>query len=145
MFRVLAGYRTRIRRRNYSRSQITVRLREATVPKITVTLRKAYGGAHIVMSCKQLRGDINYAWPSAEIAVMGAEGAIEVLYSKEIAAEKDPEKEGSHYGREKERIQQVVPNPYNAARYGYIDDIIEPRNTRFASFVLYSNYKPKNW
>lgn len=65
---------------------------EATVPKVTVTLRKSYGGAHIVMSCKQLRGDINYAWPTAEIAVMGADGAVEVLYSKEIAAEKDPEK-----------------------------------------------------
>src|SRR5699024_2680746 len=62
---------------------------EATVPKVTITLRKSYGGAHIVMSCKQLRGDINYAWPTAEIAVMGADGAVEVLYSKEIAAEKD--------------------------------------------------------
>ncbi|MBZ4657403.1 MAG: Pccb, partial [Methermicoccus sp.] len=65
---------------------------EATVPKVTVTLRKSYGGAHIVMSCKQLRGDVNYAWPTAEIAVMGAEGAVEVLLSKEISEEKDPEK-----------------------------------------------------
>ncbi len=104
---------------------------EATVPKITVTLRKAYGGAHIVMSCKQLRGDINYAWPSAEIAVMGAEGAIEVLYSKEIAAEKDPEKRTAIMEEKKNEYNRLFANPYNAARYGYIDDIIEPRNTRF--------------
>jgi hypothetical protein len=104
---------------------------EATVPKITVTLRKAYGGAHIVMSCKQLRGDINYAWPSAEIAVMGAEGAIEVLYSKEIAAEKDPEKRAAIIEEKKNEYNRLFTNPYNAARYGYIDDIIEPRNTRF--------------
>ena len=63
---------------------------EATVPKVTVTLRKSYGGAHIVMSCKQLRGDINYAWPTAEIAVMGASGAVEVLYTKDIKAAEDP-------------------------------------------------------
>ncbi len=104
---------------------------EATVPKITVTLRKSYGGAHIVMSCKQLRGDINYAWPSAEIAVMGAEGAIEVLYSKEIAAEKDPEKQATIIEEKKNEYNKLFANPYNAARYGYIDDIIEPRNTRF--------------
>jgi acetyl-CoA carboxylase carboxyltransferase component len=104
---------------------------EATVPKITVTLRKAYGGAHIVMSCKQLRGDINYAWPSAEIAVMGAEGAIEVLYSKGIAAEKDPEKRAAIIEEKKNEYNRLFTNPYNAARYGYIDDIIEPRNTRF--------------
>jgi len=104
---------------------------EATVPKITVTLRKSYGGAHIVMSCKQLRGDINYAWPSAEIAVMGAEGAIEVLYSKEIAAEKDPEKQAAIIEEKKNEYNKLFANPYNAARYGYIDDIIEPRNTRF--------------
>ena len=64
---------------------------EATVPKVTVTLRKSYGGSHIVMSCKQLRGDINYAWPSAEIAVMGAEGAVAVLYAKEAKAAEDPQ------------------------------------------------------
>jgi acetyl-CoA carboxylase carboxyltransferase component len=87
---------------------------EATVPKVTVTLRKSYGGAHITMSCKQLRGDINYAWPSANIAVMGAEGAVEIL--KNIT---------------KEEYEELFCNPYNAASYGYIDDIIEPRNTRF--------------
>jgi acetyl-CoA carboxylase carboxyltransferase component len=104
---------------------------EATVPKVTVTLRKSYGGAHIVMSCKQLRGDINYAWPSAEIAVMGAEGAVEVLYSKEIAAEKDPEKLAVVLEEKKKEYNDLFTNPYEAARYGYIDDVIEPRNTRF--------------
>ena len=104
---------------------------EATVPKVTVTLRKSYGGAHIVMSCKQLRGDINYAWPRAEIAVMGAEGAVEVLYSKEIAAEKDPEKLTAIIEEKKKEYNDLFTNPYEAARYGYIDDVIEPRNTRF--------------
>ncbi len=102
---------------------------EATVPKVTVTLRKSYGGAHIVMSCKQLRGDINYAWPSAEIAVMGADGAVEVLYSKEI---KDAgEKAAEVMIEKKDEYNNLFANPYNAARYGYIDDVIEPRNTRF--------------
>jgi acetyl-CoA carboxylase carboxyltransferase component len=87
---------------------------EATVPKVTVTLRKSYGGAHIVMSCKQLRGDINYAWPSAEIAVMGAKGAVEVL--KDV---------------EEQEYNDLFCNPYQAAQKGYIEDIIEPRNTRF--------------
>jgi acetyl-CoA carboxylase carboxyltransferase component len=101
---------------------------EATVPKVTVTLRKSYGGAHIVMSCKQLRGDINYAWPTAEIAVMGASGAVEVLYAKEMAAAEDPAK----LSAEKEaEYSEAFQNPYKAASYGYIDDVIEPRNTRF--------------
>ena len=104
---------------------------EATVPKITVTLRKSYGGAHIVMSCKQLRGDINYAWPTAEIAVMGAEGAVEVLYSKEISSEKDPEKQAAIVEEKKKEYNDLFTNPYAAASYGYIDDVIEPRNTRF--------------
>ncbi len=104
---------------------------EATVPKITITLRKSYGGAHIVMSCKQLRGDINYAWPTAEIAVMGAEGAVEVLYSKEISAEKDPEKRAAVIEEKKKEYNDLFTNPYVAASLGYIDDVIEPRNTRF--------------
>jgi acetyl-CoA carboxylase carboxyltransferase component len=101
---------------------------EATVPKITVTLRKSYGGAHIVMSCKQLRGDINYAWPTAEIAVMGASGAVEVLYAKDVAAAEDPAKVTAE--KEAEYIK-AFQNPYMAAQFGYIDDVIEPRNTRF--------------
>ena len=104
---------------------------EATVPKVTVTLRKSYGGAHITMSCKQLRGDINYAWPSANIAVMGAEGAVEILYSKEIKAIEDPERKAKAAQDKKDEYNDLFCNPYNAASYGYIDDVIEPRNTRF--------------
>ena len=104
---------------------------EATVPKVTVTLRKSYGGAHITMSCKQLRGDINYAWPTANIAVMGAEGAVEILYSKEIKAIEDPQERAKAEDDKKKEYNDLFCNPYNAASYGYIDDIIEPRNTRF--------------
>ena len=105
---------------------------EATVPKITVTLRKAYGGAYIVMSSKHIRGDINYAWPTAEIAVMGASGAVEVLYGKELKelAEK-PEEKAAFIAEKEKEYNDKFSNPYNAARYGYIDDVIEPRNTRF--------------
>lgn len=104
---------------------------EATVPKVTVTLRKSYGGAHITMSCKQLRGDINYAWPSANIAVMGAEGAVQILYSKEINAIEDAQERAFLTEQKKKEYNELFCNPYNAASYGYIDDIIEPRNTRF--------------
>ncbi|MBO4340003.1 MAG: acyl-CoA carboxylase subunit beta [Bacteroidales bacterium] len=102
---------------------------EATVPKVTVTLRKGYGGAHIVMSCKQLRGDINYAWPSAQIAVMGADGAVNVLYAKEMKA--DPEHAAQVFEEKKKEYEDLFSNPYQAAQKGYIDDVIEPRNTRF--------------
>lgn len=102
---------------------------EATVPKVTVTLRKSYGGSHIVMSCKQLRGDLNYAWPTAEIAVMGADGAAEVLYAKDIKEAGDKAAEVA--ATKKDEYNTLFCNPYNAARYGYIDDVIEPRNTRF--------------
>ncbi|MBQ6952557.1 MAG: acyl-CoA carboxylase subunit beta [Bacteroidales bacterium] len=102
---------------------------EATVPKVTVTLRKGYGGAHIVMSCKQLRGDINYAWPSAQIAVMGADGAVNVLYAKEM--KEDPEKAQAIFDEKKKEYEDLFSNPYQAAQKGYIDDVIEPRNTRF--------------
>ena len=101
---------------------------EATVPKVTVTLRKSYGGSHIVMSCKQLRGDMNYAWPSAEIAVMGAEGAVGVLYAKEAKTQEDP---AAFKKAKEEEYSELFANPYQAAKYGYIDDVIEPRNTRF--------------
>ena len=107
---------------------------ECTVPKVTVTLRKSYGGSHIVMSCKQLRGDMNYAWPSAEIAVMGAAGAAAVLYAKEAKAikeEKGPEAAKEFIAEKEEEYTKLFANPYNAAKYGYIDDVIEPRNTRF--------------
>ncbi len=102
---------------------------EATVPKVTVTLRKGYGGAHIVMSCKQLRGDVNYAWPSAQIAVMGADGAVNVLYAKEIKA--DPANADAIFQEKKQEYEELFSNPYQAAQKGYVDDVIEPRNTRF--------------
>ena len=101
---------------------------EATVPKVTVTLRKSYGGAYIVMSCKQLRGDMNYAWPSAEIAVMGGAGAVEVLYAKEAKESENPSKV---LAEKEAEYTKAFANPYNAAKFGYIDDVIEPRNTRF--------------
>ncbi len=101
---------------------------ECTVPKVTVTLRKSYGGSHIVMSCKQLRGDMNYAWPTAEIAVMGASGAAAVLYAKEAKEAEDPK---AFIAEKEAEYTKLFANPYNAAKYGYIDDVIEPRNTRF--------------
>ena len=100
---------------------------EATVPKLTVIIRKAYGGAYDVMSSKHLRGDFNFAWPNAEIAVMGAEAAVEIIFKKEIAKSKDPKKTinvlMSEYG-------EKFSNPYIAAERGYIDDIIQPNETR---------------
>lgn len=104
---------------------------EATVPKVTVTLRKSYGGAHDVMSSKQLRGDINYAWPSAEIAVMGAKGAIEVLEGSTLAKMEDPALKMEYLLQKETEYINRFANPYEAAKHGYIDDIIEPRNTRF--------------
>ncbi|MCO5266297.1 MAG: acyl-CoA carboxylase subunit beta [Lentimicrobium sp.] len=104
---------------------------EATVPKVTVVLRKAYGGAYCVMSSKHLRGDINYAWPGAEIAVMGPKGATEVLQSKKLAELTDPQEREDFVRKSEDEYKDKFANPYNAAKYGYIDDVIEPRNTRF--------------
>jgi acetyl-CoA carboxylase carboxyltransferase component len=104
---------------------------EATVPKVTITLRKSYGGAHDVMSSKQLRGDINYAWPSAEYAVMGPAGAIEILEGKALKDIEDPEERAEFIAKKEKEYRERFANPYEAARYGYIDDVIEPRNTRF--------------
>lgn len=101
---------------------------EATVPKVTIVTRKAYGGAYCVMSSKHLRGDINYAWPSAEIAVMGAKGAAEILYGREAQQEKDPE---AFLLQKEKEYDEAVLNPFIAAKRGYIDDIIEPARTRF--------------
>ncbi len=116
---------------------------EATVPKVTVTLRKSYGGAHDVMSCKQLRGDFNYAWPTAQIAVMGAKGAIEVLYSKEIAAITDPEERAKAVAQKEDEYNDKFANPYQAASYGYIDDVIEPRNSRFRIIRAFESLRTK--
>jgi acetyl-CoA carboxylase carboxyltransferase component len=100
---------------------------EATVPKISIITRKAYGGAYVVMSSKGLGTDINYAWPSAEIAVMGPSGAANILYRKEISQAEDPEAE---HARLVEEYREQFANPYRAAEAGFIDDIIEPRQTR---------------
>ena len=104
---------------------------EATVPKITITLRKSYGGAHDVMGSKQLRADINYAWPSAEIAVMGAKGAVEVLEGRKIREFTDKDEAAKYAAEKEEEYRNTFANPYQAASFGYIDDVIEPRNTRF--------------
>lgn len=101
---------------------------EATIPKVTVVTRKAYGGAYCVMSSKHLRGDINYAWPSAEIAVMGGKGAVEVLYSREAQNDEDPI---AFLAEKEQEYSDTMANPYVAARRGYIDDIIEPARSRF--------------
>lgn len=100
---------------------------EATVPKVAVITRKAYGGAYIVMSSKHLRGDINYAWPSAEIAVMGPEGAVNIISRQEIQEAEDPEVRRSEL---LEDYRDKFANPYVAASRGYIDDVIEPHETR---------------
>ncbi|TVP76965.1 MAG: acyl-CoA carboxylase subunit beta [Gemmatimonadales bacterium] len=100
---------------------------EATVPKLTVITRKAYGGAYDVMNSKHIRGDLNYAWPTAEIAVMGPKGAVEVLYRRELAGADDPQ------AAAEERIEEyreMFAHPYVAAARGFVDDVIDPRETR---------------
>jgi len=104
---------------------------EATVPKVTVITRKAYGGAYIVMSSRHLRGDINYAWPTAEIAVMGPDGAVNVIHRKELAETGDKE---ATRQRLVEECKQNFENPYKAAALGYVDDVIDPRQTR--SYII---------
>ena len=100
---------------------------EATVPKLTVITRKAYGGAYDVMSSKHIRGDINLAWPSAELAVMGPKGAVEIIFKKEIAKAKDPDKALQD---KLDAFLNEFANPYKAAERGYLDDVIEPAQTR---------------
>jgi propionyl-CoA carboxylase beta chain len=108
---------------------------EATVPKITVIIRKAYGGAYDVMNSKHVRGDINLAWPSAEIAVMGAKGAAEIIFKKEIDEADDRQ---AMLDKKIEEFTEKFANPYLAAERGYIDDIIEPRVTR-KKLIYYFN------
>jgi propionyl-CoA carboxylase beta chain len=100
---------------------------EATVPKLTVVTRKAYGGAYDVMSSKHIRGDVNFAWPTAEIAVMGPEGAVNIIFRKELARAEDPQKRREELVKE---YREKFANPYIAAARGYIDDVIEPHETR---------------
>jgi propionyl-CoA carboxylase beta chain len=119
-------------------------LAEATVPKITVITRKAYGGAYCVMNSKHIRADMNYAYPSAEIAVMGAEGAVNILYRRELAGAEDPEK----VRQEKiEEYREKFANPFAAAERGYIDEIIQPHETRrkvIAAFAMLSTKRDTN-
>jgi propionyl-CoA carboxylase beta chain len=100
---------------------------EATVPKITVIVRKAYGGAYDVMSSRHVRGDINYAWPTAEIAVMGVDGAVNIIFREQIENSADPEATRKRLIAE---YTEKFANPYVAASRGFIDDIIEPKDTR---------------
>jgi acetyl-CoA carboxylase carboxyltransferase component len=100
---------------------------EATVPKITVILRKAYGGAYLAMCSRDLGADVVFAWPTAEIAVMGAEGAVEIIFRREIEGALDPERERE---RLLEAYRQEFYNPYQAAKRGYVDQVIDPRLTR---------------
>ena len=117
---------------------------EATVPKLTVITRKAYGGAYDVMSSKHIRGDINYAWPSAEIAVMGPRGAAEIIFRKEIAAAGDPE---AFLKQKEEEYRRMFASPFKAAERGYIDDVILPENTRprlIRALRMVENKRDKN-
>jgi len=112
---------------------------EATVPRITVITRKAYGGAYDVMNSKHIGADMNYAWPSAEIAVMGAKGAAEIIFKKEIAEAKDPE---AKLKEKESEYNAVFANPYKAAERGYIDEVIRPEDTRtklIAAFRMLEN------
>ena len=113
---------------------------EATVPKITVITRKAYGGAYDVMNSKHIRGDFNFAWPSAEIAVMGPKGAVEIIFKKEITQAKDPEKELDN--KLSEYIEKFA-NPYIAAERGYIDDVILPEETKIRLIKAFRLLKTK--
>ncbi len=117
---------------------------EATVPKLTVITRKAYGGAYDVMSSKHIRGDINYAWPSAEIAVMGPKGAAEIIFRKEIAAADNPE---AFLMQKEEEYRRMFASPFKAAERGYIDDVILPENTRprlIRALRMVENKRDKN-
>ena len=116
---------------------------EATVPKVTVTVRKSYGGSHIVMSCKQLRGDMCYAWPNAEIAVMGASGAVGVLQAKALKAIEDPEEKKKFIAEKEAEYTEKFASPYQAANRGYIDDVIEPRYTRARVVRAFENLQTK--
>jgi acetyl-CoA carboxylase carboxyltransferase component len=100
---------------------------EATVPKLAVITRKAYGGAYDVMSSKHIRADFNFAWPTAEVAVMGPEGAVNIVFRKELEEADEPEARRSELVRE---YREQFANPYVAAERGYVDEVIEPRRTR---------------
>ncbi len=117
---------------------------EATVPKLTVTTRKSYGGAYCVMSSKHIRADLNIAWPTAEIAVMGPEGAVEIIYRRELQEADDPAARKQELAEE---YRETFANPYIAASRGFIDDIIEPHNTRprlINALQVFTNKRDEN-
>ncbi len=117
---------------------------EATVPKLTVITRKAYGGAYDVMSSKHIRGDLNFAWPTAEIAVMGPKGAVEILYRKELADAENPEERAAELEAD---FREKFAHPYLAARRGYLDDVIDPRETRarlISGLAMLSDKRDRN-
>jgi propionyl-CoA carboxylase beta subunit len=113
---------------------------EATVPKVTVITRKAYGGAYCVMSSKHIRTDFNYAWPTAEIAVMGPEGAVNILYKRELDAAADPVKARSE---KVDEFREKFANPYIAASRGFVDEVIRPRETRRKLITALKNLENK--
>jgi propionyl-CoA carboxylase beta chain len=113
---------------------------EATVPKLTVITRKAYGGAYCVMSSKHIRTDVNFAWPTAEIAVMGAEGAVNILYKREIEAAPDP---AAHRAAKIAEFREKLANPFVAAGRGFIDEVIAPRTTRRKLISALANLETK--
>lgn len=113
---------------------------EATVPKVALVLRKAYGGAYIVMSSRHLGGDVNLAWPGAEIAVMGPEGAAKILYHREIAAAEDPEAERARLTHD---YREAFANPFVAASHGYLDDVIAPEESRARLVAALSRLRDK--
>ncbi|HPM02416.1 MAG TPA: acyl-CoA carboxylase subunit beta [Candidatus Cloacimonadota bacterium] len=117
---------------------------EATVPKVTVILRKAYGGAYCVMNSRHMRADMVYAWPSAEIAVMGPQGAVEVIFRKDVKEAANPTQV---LKQKEEEYREKFANPYNAAAKGFVDDVIEPANTRFRlirAFEMLATKKESN-
>src|SRR5436853_2495707 len=117
---------------------------EATVPKVTVITRKAYGGAYCVMSSKHIRTDFNYAWPTAEIAVMGPEGAVNILYKRELDAARDP---AALRAEKVSEFREKLASPYIAAARGFIDEVIQPRETRpklIAALRNLENKRDKN-
>ena len=117
---------------------------EATVPKVTVITRKAYGGAYDVMSSKHVRGDVNLAWPTARIAVMGAEGAVKIIFRDELAAADDQAAKLQELTRE---YEDTFANPYVAAGRGYVDDVIVPSETRprvIAAFRMLDGKRDRN-
>ena len=113
---------------------------EAMVPKVSLILRKAYGGAYIVMSSKHLGGDVNYAWPNAELAVMGPEGAVQIVFRKEITSSSQPKQKQQELT---EQYRQEFANPFIAASRGYIDDVILPEESRYKIIQALQNLQEK--